>query len=105
MRGAKRVSLRRRKPKKVRPIVGFRCPPDIKEYLDVESGKPNRDQTEVIISALELDRDLDLKLRPNIEHIEAYAASNSLDMDEQLAEILVRLIRGGLEAQGKARKN
>lgn len=92
---------------RAKPQLSFRCPPDLRRYIDDTARETGRDKTEIITDALELDRDLAVKLKPHEGNIDAYARSEGLDMDRDLAEILARLVRRGLDAddgRGKGRR-
>lgn len=98
------VSLRGgREPKasSAKPMVSFRCPPELRDYLKEVARQPGRDQTEVIASALELDRDLGRLLKGDSARLEAFAADHGLRLGPDLPEVLARLVRRGLDAYGK----
>ncbi len=106
MRRIGKLSLRSgRKPKDEKQNVGFRCPPELLVYIDHEAKKPGRDKTEVIISALELDRDLDQQLNKYVKRLKAFAEANSLDLNENLAEVLAMLVRERLDELGVTEKS
>lgn len=95
----KPVTLRGKKAKAAAlPTTSFRCPPDLRHYIEDTAATTGRDQTEVITDALALDRDLAQKLKAEQKRLEAYAAANGLHMDHDLAEVLARLVRAGLDA-------
>lgn len=105
MAGAKNLSLRGgRKPPNPKPMVSFRCPPELIEYVRQVAKNPNRDQTEVITSAIALDRDLAEKLLGEKSRLLAFAEAHGLDMHEDLAEILAQLVQLGLEAYDREKK-
>jgi predicted transcriptional regulator len=82
------------------PTVSFRCPPDLRRYINDTAKSTRRDKTEIITDALALDRDLAVSLKPSLSRIEAFADGLGLDMDKGLAEVLSRLILAGLDAVG-----
>lgn len=99
------MSLRGKKYDGTRPMISFRCPSPLRHYIDETSESTGRDKTEIITEALELDRDLALKLRLDSERLAAMASSEGLNIDRDLAEVLARLVRAGLEARDSASKS
>jgi predicted transcriptional regulator len=98
------VSLRGQKDdESAKPTVSFRCPPELRRYIEETAAAYRRDKTEVITDAIALDRDLATKLKPDAAKLEAFATSQSLKMDDDLAEVLARLVRQGLAATGRSR--
>jgi hypothetical protein len=82
-------------------LVAFRCPPDLQDYLRTTAASvEGQDQTGVIIDALRLDKDLGLKLNDDRSRLDTYAKSLGLSMYRDLAEIISRLVRKGLDAEG-----
>lgn len=95
----KPVTLRGKKTAEgASPTMSFRCPPDLRRYVKDTAKNTGRDQTEIITDALSLDRDLAMRLKPDQDRLEAFAAANDLDMDQGLAEVLARLVRLGLDS-------
>lgn len=91
------MSLRGQKVEEnARPMMTFRCPKELRRYIDETAATFGRDKTEVITDALELDRDLAFKLKPEEGALMAFAKSEGLNVDDDLAEILARLVRVGL---------
>lgn len=85
-------------PEGTKPF-SFRCPTELKEYLEeASSWDPKRTKTEVLTSALELDRDLNRDLRSDQTRIAAYAAANGLRMSRDLGVLLAKLVKEGLES-------
>ena len=97
------VTLRGKKPGGSKPQVSFRCPPDLQRYIEDTSRETGRSQTEIITDALELDRDLAVKLRPYAGNLDAAARAEGLVIDRDLAEVLARLVRAALDS-GRGRK-
>lgn len=85
--------------------VNFRCPPELKKYIDDASDAPGRSKTEVITSALELDRGLETELRADEERIAAFAGASDLRTNKDLPVILARLVRRGLESWEREHRN
>jgi hypothetical protein len=79
-------------------MVSFRCPENVREYIKEESHRSMRKEARVIVQALELDRDLGKLLVPEVERLEAFAASQSLTLDRNLAAVLAALVTAGLNA-------
>lgn len=77
--------------------ITFRCPPELKRYIAEAAAEPGRTKTEVITGALELDRDLAQELRGERELLGEFAKAHSLSMKEELAVVLARLVKRGLE--------
>jgi predicted transcriptional regulator len=105
-RGDPPVSLRGPKESEDGPkaVVSFRCSRSLSSYIDEAARAPGRARSEVIISAIELDRDLAQKLRGEVQRIENFASHGDLRMHTDLAEILARLVRRGLDAAEKDNK-
>jgi hypothetical protein len=85
-----------KEPKGTRSF-GFRCPPHIREYLDRAHKDEGRDRTEIILFALELDRDLGQFLSDILPRIASMATKMQLDPRRDLAKVLAVLVRFGLE--------
>lgn len=90
-------------------IFGFRCPPHIKQYLEQASKAEGRSMAEIIVFAIELDRDMADMLSPTRERLAGFAAANGLDpsRSHDMAKLFVALINRGLttaEADSKKKK-
>lgn len=96
------VTLRGKKtPEKAKSMVTFRCPPELRRYIDETAPATNRDKTEIITDALELDRDLAVELRPDYPALQRFAEERGLDLDADLAKVLAQLVRAGLGGGGQ----
>ena len=106
LEGAVAMSLRERPPPepKAGPMFNFRCPPAIREYLREAASAPGRNQTEVVVSALELDRDLAQLLAPDVARIHAYAEEQGLQVGPDLPRVLAQLVRAGLDAHAQKKR-
>lgn len=93
-RGVARVSLRK-KSRQRSVSMAVRVPHDLYEYVRRTAVSPGR-RGEVVRDAITLDRDLAAKIGPDEEAMEAFAKSQSLNMDEDLAEVMARLMRLGI---------
>jgi hypothetical protein len=118
-RKGKAVSLRG--PKKGVPkdpevkVVTFRCPPEIlgyiletvqkgEEALKAKEADEALTQTDVILDAIKLDRDLSKELGELQDRLSAFAEANELNPYRDLPKVLARLVRAGLDAAQKPRK-
>lgn len=84
--------------------VSFRCPPELLQYIQRVIEEEKREQTEILVAALRLDRDLQVKLRDVYPRIQAYAAGRNLSLQDELSEVFAQLIRIGiasLESSGQ----
>lgn len=101
MPGAAAVSLRGRRdggaPEFLRP-VNFRTTDELHRYIKEEAVQTHRKEQAVINDALRMDRDLGKLLEPEVERLEAFAASQRLTLERDLAEVFSRLILLGLDA-------
>lgn len=81
-------------------IFGFRCPPHIRTYLEAASEAENRSMAEIIVFAVELDRDMSDMTAPVREKLSAFAQANGLDpsRSHDMAKLFVALINRGLAA-------
>ncbi len=105
MSGVEVLSLRGgREPDEPKGVVTFRFQPELIAYVERVAKEPNRNKTEVVASAIELDRDLDEKLSPDRARLLAFAESQGLSMAEDLAEVLARAVRLGLDALAKPKR-
>ncbi len=87
-----------------RVLTTFRCPRDLKQYISDAAAAPHRDKTEVITSALELDRDLAKELRAEESRLAEFAAAHDLKMSKDLAEVLALLVKLGLASWERDKK-
>lgn len=76
----------------------FKGPKSLKDYVVGEAHGQGVDQAEFMIDAIQLDRDLAVKLEPDGERLASYAASAGLSLDNDLAEVISRLTKLGLDA-------
>jgi hypothetical protein len=95
------VSLRGPKDvqKKKKPTDGFtfRMPDHIRAYLDHARATERRTMTEILIWAVELDRDLGNLLSEHKPRIDALALKMHLDPRADLARVLAGLVINGLD--------
>ena len=108
------VTLRGPKPlaaktKNFPPIFGFRCPPHLKAYLKTASASERRSMSEIIVFAVELERDINDMLGPLRPKLEEFALQAGLDRSRSndMAKLFVALINKGLaaaEADSKKKK-
>lgn len=89
------------KPPEVKP-VSFRCPSEIRSYLEWAARARGVDQTQVIIDSIALDRDLEGKLLDLKPRLKAFAEATGLDLRENLAIVLANLVCVGLGAYERA---
>lgn len=97
IRGPKATAAKAGKSK---DIFGFRCPPHVRTYLDTASKAEGRSMSEIIVFALELDRDMGEMLQPVNERLAAFATRLGLDRSRSndVAKLFVALINRGLLA-------
>lgn len=80
-------------------LKNFRCPEPIDRYLREVSKEEERDQTDIIVGAIELDRDLAQDVvEPERPRLESFAASMEMTMEGDSSKVLAQLIRRGLDA-------
>ena len=96
--------LRGRPPKGAKPLLQIRIPPEIRAYLESEAPNVTGGMTSVVISAIELERDIALKLAAETDRIEEFGAAHNLATYKDLADILSRLIRRGLDSYDREKK-
>lgn len=106
LRGPKQAE---EKAAKKSEIFGFRCPPHIKQYLEQAAKAEGRSMAEIIVFAIELDRDIADMLGESRPKLAAFATANGLDTSRShdMAKLFVALINRGLttvEADSKKRK-
>lgn len=103
-RGPRPMGLRGSKDDSGRQTVSFRLPPELRDYIQHMATEEGRDKTEVICGALELDRDVQDKLQAESARLRAYAEDQGLKMSRDLAEVLARLVRRGLDSHESERR-
>lgn len=81
-----------------RPMVSFRCPEELRDYIKEAARSSGRDQTQVLVQALEVDRELEQGLREEARRLNLYAATNDLSLRTELGKVLVALVKQGLDA-------
>ena len=94
------MGLRGRKPSEPAgptKMKNFRLPLYIEEHLKAASQSSRRTETEIVLQAIELDRDLDQMLVSESARIHAVAHRLGLDPDRDLAKVLAGLVRYGLD--------
>lgn len=103
LRGA---ALTLREPKAADPTKPkiFRLPESFRRYLKGAAVKP-RTETDVVLDALALDRDLGVLLQPYRARLKAFAEGLGLDLDRHLPKVLAELIVLGLEGAEKERRS
>jgi hypothetical protein len=74
----------------------FRGPKTLKDYVVLEAHGRETEQGKVILAAIALERDLGDRLASLSDRIEAFAAERNLSLEQDLPEILARLVRRGL---------
>lgn len=87
-----------------RKMTSFRLPPELKAYVEEAAETQQRDKTEIMCGALELDRDLGKKLGDVRSRLRVFAEEMGLSMQNDVAEVLSRLVRVGLDAHEAAKK-
>jgi len=101
------VTLRRpkRAARPARKKVHYEMREDLKAYVDrikaeEERHHPEeaRDQSDIINDSLDYWRRIETSLEPFADAIEGEAVRLGLDMDERLADVLVALVRAGLDS-------
>lgn len=92
------MSLQSARNRKSRVPVTFRCPPEVLHYIIEAAKAPKRNKTEVITSAIELDRDLAKNLRAEEALLDEYATENGLRPGLDTAEVIASLVKIGIEA-------
>lgn len=109
MRRSSRLSLRG--PKKesgevedTRKVVSFRADAALRAYIAETAKETDTDASEVCLAALKLDRDLAKEMEGERVRMQAFAESQGLRMHEDLAVILARLLRRGLDGVEKDKK-
>jgi len=82
----------------------FRVPDEEREYLKRVKRSQAREYTEIMLSALRLDRDLAAALDPDRERLQAAADRRGLTLGADLPQVLAELIRLGLDADERRKK-
>lgn len=94
IRGPKRAVSRPAK------LKNFRCPDDVDAYLKSASAQLGRDQTDLIVGAIELDRDLSVELGSDgLERLRAFAEALGVSIDDQPAKAIALAVRKALDAE------
>lgn len=87
-----------------RQMTSFRLPPELRAYVAEAAEAQQRDKTEIMCGALELDRDIGKKLGDVRTQLRVFAEEQGLSMQTDVAEVLAKLVRLGLEAHQIAKK-
>ena len=110
MRRSSRLSLRGPKKKETkeaedtRKVVSFRADAALRAYITETAKETDTDASEVCLAAVKLDRDLAKEMESERVRMQAFAESQGLRMHEDLAIIIARLLRRGLDAVEREKK-
>jgi hypothetical protein len=97
------VPFIRPRPTEATQLVTFKCPKSLYEYLKKAGAhRPpgaakERGYTDVIIRAVEFDRDLGEKTKQLNERLEAFAAEHQLTLEDDAVEVVARLMERGVK--------
>jgi predicted DNA-binding protein len=92
------MGLRGPKVVERKTLVTFRCPESMKRYLEESSEQTGRDQTEIILGALALDRALESELAPDAQALRMFAAERGLDLSNDLHQVIALAVKERIEA-------
>lgn len=98
------MSLREPKPLDPTKPKLFRIPESLQKYLK-ESAVGSRTQTDVVLEAVALDRDLGRLLAPHRARLAVFAQSMGLDLDHGLARVVAELVVRGLDVYERDKKS
>lgn len=87
-----------------RVAVSYRLPADATAYIDEVAKEMERDKTEIVASALRLDRDIAKHLDGSAARLKAYASEHGLTVRRDLALVLSKLALLGLDAYELTKK-
>lgn len=81
-------------------MVAWVCPGPLRKYVKEQTKRRGKGITEraVYIEALELDKALEEGLSTEGARVRAFAAAQGLDLKRDFAQVIVRLVRAGLDA-------
>ena len=81
-------------------LKNFRCSEELDAYLEDASRRLVKTQQDIIVEAIELDRDLSIELRAEgLQLLRGLGHSLGINFDEQPAKVIAIAAMRGLEAQ------
>lgn len=92
------LSLRTRKPEPVKRPMSIRLSDELRDYLERTAARDRTDMTSVIEDAIRLDRDLATMLEARRDELEAFAASQHLDLATSLPRVVGLLVLEAMDA-------